>query len=98
MLICLDTREAQHEAGDDDELSFGSWRYHGINLEDEAWEAWEDVPLLILSAANILLNNRKHEACYALHERFRVMVAYGLLGVADSEAVARLKKSRRFAC
>lgn len=97
VLVCLNTREAQKEAGDeDDEWAFGNWRYHGINLEDPAWEAWEETPLLVSNAANILLNNRKGEALPALHEAFLEMATRALLRVAQSDAVARLRKESGF--
>jgi hypothetical protein len=97
VLVCFNTREAQREAGDeDDDWAFGNWRYHGINLEDPAWEAWEEAPLLVSNAANVLLNNRKGHALPALYESFLEMATRALLQVARSDAVARLRKEAVF--
>lgn len=97
VLVCLNTREAQREAGDeDDDWAFGNWRYHGINLEDPAWEAWEEAPLLVSNAANVLLNHRKGHALPALYEAFLEMATRALLRVARSDAVARLRKESGF--
>ncbi len=97
VLVCLNTREAQREAGDqDDDWSFGGWCYHGINL-NEAWEdEWEEVPLILSNAANILLNHRKHGARSALYESFLEMATRALLRVARSDPVARLNKEPGF--
>lgn len=98
VLVCLNTREAQREAGDeDDDWAFGNWRYHGINLDDEAWEEeWEEVPLIVSNAANILLNNRKGDSLPGLYESFLEMASRALLRVARSDAVALLKKEPGF--
>lgn len=97
VLVCLNTREAQREAGDeDDDWAFGNWRYRGINLEDPAWEAWEEAPLLVSNAANVLLNNSKSHTLPALYEAFLDMATRALLRVARSEAVGRLRKESGF--
>lgn len=97
VLVCLNTREAQQESGDeDDDWAFGNWRYHGLNLDDPAWEAWEEVPLLVSNAANVLLNNRKGHALPALYEAFLEMATRALLRAARSDAVARLRKEPGF--
>lgn len=93
VLVCLNTREAQREAEDEDDAwAFGNWRYHGINLEDSSWEAWEEAALLVSNAANVLLNNRKGQALPALYETFLEMATRALLRVARSDAVGRLRK------
>jgi hypothetical protein len=98
VLVCLNTRDAQRESADeDDDWAFGDWRYHGINLDDPAWEAWEEeAPLVMSNAANILLNNRKGDALPALYEAFLAMASRALLRVAQSEATNRLKKEYGF--